>query len=548
MSSRNPARTRLHPHDRNRSHLSAPPARPAFRRPWKRSLLLFFLLAGISSVIVIYQKNVYRSEASVFVKLGRESVALDPTVTTTSTIALNETREGEINSIVEVFRSRAIAEQIVDEFGAETIYSGVLPDAETEDDSWIEQTLAPWMDSARRFNDGREVSLRERATRRLTKNLHVHVPKKSTILLLQFDTKSPDLARKVLARILEIVQEQHSRINRVTGTYDFLLSQNSVLERRLQAAREALRSEKNRLKLVSIEGARQKLQDEYALLSKQLIETNTELVAVTAKLDSLAHEMAELPDRLPSENVTGLPNEATDKMRESLYQLEIRERDLLAKFTEDHPQVKQIKNLVAEAKSVYQEQGQQRETTKTAIHPSKQKLELLYLTDKSVAVALSSKTEQLQRQIASVEHDMVALTEGEIQIANLQREVEMAEGNLRNYNERLEQARLDQELVSEKISNLNIVQPASYMEKPIGLPRLAMLAVCFCLAFLGSAGVYMIPELRQWFSPPVELVESPQFSSFRDELVARESREARNNSSHPYENQALEPVAEEAPS
>jgi uncharacterized protein involved in exopolysaccharide biosynthesis len=333
----------------------------------------------------------------------------------------------------------------------------------------------------------------------------------------------------------------------VVGTYDFLVSQNEVLEQRLEAAREALRNEKNRLKLVSIEGARTKLQDEYALLSKQLIEANTNLVAAKAKIQSLQREMDELPDQLPAANVSGLPNEATDKMRETLYQLEIRERDLLAKYTEDHPLVVQVRKLVAEAEQVYQEQGQQREQVTTAIHPSKQKLELLYLTEKSIADSLISRIEELKRQIQDSQSEMVALTEGEIRIANLQREVDMAEGNLRNYNDRLEQARLDQELMTEKISNLNVVQPASYVEKPVGLPRLILLAACFMLAFMGSAGVLMIPELRRWFAPPEELLSDESADTYHNEFFTLDSREGRNSAPLPYEEESLEPVVEKLP-
>jgi hypothetical protein len=142
---------------------------------------------------------------------------------------------------------------------------------------------------------------------------------------------------------------------------------------------------------------------------------------------------------------------------------------------------------------------------------------------------------------------MVALTEGEIRIADLQREVEMAEGSVRNYTDRLEQARLDQELRSKNISNLNVVQPASYMEKPVGLPRLVLLFACFMLGFMGSAGILMIPELRRWFSPPEEFSNDDLASSTADEPFYLEPRESRSNAPHPYEQQELEPVAEDRP-
>ncbi len=506
--------------------------------------MLFSVLASISLAIVFLQTNLYRSEAAIFVKLGRESVALDPTVTTTSTIALNETREGEVNSIVEVLRSRAIAERVVDEFGAETILSGFLPDGDAVQGSWVGQTIGALIDVARRFNDGRDVSLRERATRRLMKDLDVSIPKKSTVLLLKYDTKSPELAQKVLARILEVFQDEHARINRMVGTYDFLMSQKDTLERRLNISYEALRKEKNRLQLVSIEGARQKLQAEYAMLSQQLLDASTELVAVQASISSLQEEMGKLPDQLPSESVSGLPNVATDGMRETLFQLQVREQELLSKYTDKHPSVVQVRKLVAEAESIYKEQGQQREQQTTAIHPSKQKLEVLYLTQKSTAASLTHRIEVLNRHVENAQQRMVALTEGEIRIDNLQREVEMTEASFRNYNDRLEQARMDQELRSEKISNLNIVQPPSYAEKPVGLPRLLLLIGGVSLAFMGSAGVLMIPELKQWFGPQDEPNPIQSDDMLAEQSARAEWRESRSSSRSAYERDEVEPVAE----
>ncbi|HMP79195.1 MAG TPA: hypothetical protein PKD54_07065 [Pirellulaceae bacterium] len=547
MRSRNPASRQGRPDNHNRVPLPTAERSGRPQRAWKSSLLLFCILAGTGVAIVFLQKNVYRSEASIFVKLGRESVALDPTVTTTSTIALNETRESEINSTLEVLRSRAIAERVVDEFGPENILAGVVPGSGHEEDSMISRLIGSWIDELRRLNDGRDVSVRERATRRLLKNFEVTIPKKSTVLVLRYDTKSPDMAQQVLARIVEVFQEEHARINRVVGSYDFLLGQREVLEQRLETAQFALRAEKNMLRLVSIEGAKTKLQDEYALLSNQLIQATTELVASQAKIDHLQQELNELPDRLPAANVSGFPNEATDRMRESLYQLQIRERDLLAQYTDSHPAVVQVRKLVAEAEAIYEEQGQQREQVTTAIHPSKQNLELLYLTEKAQAHSWASRIEELKRQIELIQTEMASLTEGEIRIADLQREVDMAEGSLRNYSDRLEQARLDQELRSKNISNLNIVQPASYMEKPVGLPRIVLLLICLALAFFGSVGVLMVPELRRWFAPTPAASDTGSAPPPSDDSFDFEARVSQGLASQRYEQRELESGAENNP-
>jgi len=62
---------------------------------------------------------VYQSQSLLYVRLGRENVRLDPTTTLgqASSITIPNSRENEINSVVEILKSRAIAEKVVDALG-----------------------------------------------------------------------------------------------------------------------------------------------------------------------------------------------------------------------------------------------------------------------------------------------------------------------------------------------------------------------------------------------------------------------------------------------
>ena len=50
--------------------------------------------------------EIYRSDAKLMVRIGRESVTLDPTATTGQVIAVGPSRESEINSEMEILKSR----------------------------------------------------------------------------------------------------------------------------------------------------------------------------------------------------------------------------------------------------------------------------------------------------------------------------------------------------------------------------------------------------------------------------------------------------------
>src|SRR5215813_3312145 len=79
----------------------------------KRLLIWTPLCALALGVFVfLFAPRTYRSEARVFLRIGRESVGLDPTVTAGQTMALQQPdRKDEVKSAIEVLKSRSIIGQ-----------------------------------------------------------------------------------------------------------------------------------------------------------------------------------------------------------------------------------------------------------------------------------------------------------------------------------------------------------------------------------------------------------------------------------------------------
>jgi uncharacterized protein involved in exopolysaccharide biosynthesis len=87
-----------------------------FRHKWK--IVLFFLAVMATVTAGTYSApEIYRAEAKLLVRIGRENVSLDPTATTGQTISIGQSRESEINSELEILKSRELAEKVVDTIG-----------------------------------------------------------------------------------------------------------------------------------------------------------------------------------------------------------------------------------------------------------------------------------------------------------------------------------------------------------------------------------------------------------------------------------------------
>src|SRR5262245_27952056 len=93
----------------------------ALRVYWLRGTLSFFVVMSLACGAAMLWPRTYQSEARIYVRLGRETVHLDPTATTGQTVQLADSREREISSVLELLRSRALYENVVDQLGVDSI-------------------------------------------------------------------------------------------------------------------------------------------------------------------------------------------------------------------------------------------------------------------------------------------------------------------------------------------------------------------------------------------------------------------------------------------
>src|SRR4051794_19804906 len=110
-------------------------AREAVQRNGKKGLIAFVAMAVVALVGTLLMPRTYVSEARLFVRFGREN-QVDPTASGGQMVSLYESRESEINSLIEILKSRAILDRVVAELGPGLVLYGKAEQAErkgTED-------------------------------------------------------------------------------------------------------------------------------------------------------------------------------------------------------------------------------------------------------------------------------------------------------------------------------------------------------------------------------------------------------------------------------
>src|SRR5215510_9290552 len=95
----------------------------------KTKVIGCFTLALCAAIVIIFcWPRKYRSESKLLVRLGRETVTLDPTATTGQIIPVSVSRESEVASVLEMLRSRVMIEKLVDEIGVDAIMHSTKAD------------------------------------------------------------------------------------------------------------------------------------------------------------------------------------------------------------------------------------------------------------------------------------------------------------------------------------------------------------------------------------------------------------------------------------
>jgi uncharacterized protein involved in exopolysaccharide biosynthesis len=444
------------------------------RRHKKKMALFFLAVMGAVTAFVVLGPRSYLSEAKLLVRLGRENVTLDPTATLgqAPVVAVPPSRENDINSVIEVARSRVLLEKVADALGPERILD--------------EAPLPP--------DDPRRPAQRYLAVRALSRRLNVEAVKKSNVIAVTFEGPSPELAQAVVGKLVDAFLDHHLHLNRTPRAPQFLAEQAERLRKELARSEEELKKLKDQTGLIAPDAQRQQLVAELGKVAEDLQQTSAALAAAEAEAALLRRKLAELPPTQVLAHTKGFPNQAADTMRGQLYALQLKELDLLTRFPEENPEVRLLRKQIATAKEILAREEGARD--QVAVGPGKahEEVELALLKQEPVLAGLRARVEALRRQRDEQRDALKTFNQAQLRLTKQQRVVDLQESLFRRYSESVEQAQIDQALTQERITNIGIVQPATYELKPFK-PRVGTtLALGFVFALLGSMGLALAAE------------------------------------------------------
>jgi uncharacterized protein involved in exopolysaccharide biosynthesis len=420
-------------------------ARILFRH-WRKMALFFCAMIGLTLVVISLCPRSYSSESKLFIRVGRESVALDPTATTGETIMLQKSQADEINTALNILGSREVLQRAVERVGAERILTD-LPngDAETTAAEKPLGVIRRTSDLVHSYVNSALVSLRlsdpgsdeDLAIRRLENGVELTAPKESQVISITYSAASPELAHDVVEAVTRVFIEQHLRLSQSEGSLSFFSEQVDKLHNELMAAQSVLRDRKNEFQLTS------------------------------------------------SERRQSVLEKSNNALRDKIYDLSLQESELQSRYTDEYPPLREIRLQKQEAAQALTGLPIKQATSESA--------------DPSRSAAESG---------SKLADELATLNDQEYQLAQLERSVELLEGKYRMHVEKLEQARVNDALSRDKISNVKQAQEATLVRKPDSPNKRLLFALGLILATSGAIGLAFLSEALDQTLRTTDQVES----------------------------------------
>lgn len=481
---------------------------------WRDVRIIFrwvFWIVLLVSLVTLIAPKTYTSEGKVFVRLGRENAALDATTTLGErpVVAMPLTRESEINSVTEMMKNRTLYEHIVDELGPEVILrktpyqSESGPDIAEADEEFqgidfpgvVIDPLMSLLCSAGIIDD---ISLRERAVIRLGKDLTIEPLEKSNVIQVEFDSHDPELAQKVVQLLIDQYVETHTSIHRSSDAYGFLEKQTERVLTSLKTRENEFEEFKNEAGLLEIGGNREALIDQIAAIENKKLDNDAFLAGVEQEIEQLGKSLEETPQTIVIESTKGVGQEGVDGMRELFFELELRHSQLVSKYSENHPEVIQIKKQLEQTRSIVDKVESSRAESVRGVNKVFGEIQIELVKKQSEKAGLLKKSMSFAAQLDELGEDLKRFNAAETKFLRLKRQCTIEDAAYRKYANNLEQARIDHQLQSNNMSNISVAQPASLSRKPSKPRKLINLILAFVFGTMMGFANVILRDVRRF--------------------------------------------------
>ena len=465
-----------------------------FRRKWTFILTaLVVLMAGAAYLVVT--TPLYRSEASLVIRFDDKVVSTTNLArdTTPEVSAQNDRREIVVAN-AEILKSPDLATEVIKSFGLPTLYPDIMEDPPKRGTPMDAALLA------------------------FSKNLEVEPGQQGVVIQLGFLHPDPHMAQAVLERLVSDYMNREGEIFSGTDTA-FQEQQVRQAQVKLDADQAALQAFKAKTGITSFDDQIAALIKQRSDLAGSLQAAQVSLGQATERRDELAKQLATVTPNV--QNSAAEKYHAADDAENRLADLRVKERQMLATYAPGSPMLDQLRASIATAEADVQ-RNRNAVASRDASAPNTvyQNIQTDLLRAKAEAKAYTDSVAVLKGQVASLDADLQASEANRMKLHDLTRAVDIDDSAYRAFVAHLEDARVVENRVRDRISHGTLITQPSLAYKPTR-PRYMITALATILAaMMVGAGAAIARELSDDRFTDARQVEQqlgiPVLASFGD--------------------------------
>lgn len=519
-----------------------------FRHKWKA---LFFCLIVWTLTIVLtnLMKDTYRSEAKILVRIGWETVNVDPTATTAEAAGrVHQPQAVQLNTALNIIKSQRTAEKVVDAIGVEEFlahYSADSPGSEAPTAGGEETLGGALVDSmtdfARKAGDlGEDLlssggsephSLRQVAVRLVMQFMDAALTPNTNIIVISFTGPTPEICQLVVEELADLYVEQHKLAYRNPESLPYLEKKAEESRKEVEGIEDRLTQIKAENDIVSLETRQTDVVENIGRLRQELDNARTDRIASQARVASLRERLSELEQTIRIETVT--PDYTRiESLQEQLMNLLGQEQEALSTFTEESVMVKSIRQQIASVQEqLNKEEPTERRGWTNQVNEAYTEVQAGLQMEEANLTSLDARFEELEKQFEAAKEERRTLITIEPKISRLLMNLEEQKTSYDLDLTKLNQARREKDLEDEQISSAKLFQPAILPLKPEKSKKMQLLIGGFVGGLIGAIALtFLFASLDHTFKTPEEvekrlnlptLVSIPRVRANRVSMKAR---------------------------
>ncbi len=288
----------------------------------------------------------------------------------------------------------------------------------------------------------------------------------TNLVEVAYRSRNPRWAATLVNSLLNEHMERIARLNEQTDARGFFQQQREVISRRLETARADLQRFRAQQGSDFVAEDEAELRKSLGALDTERSTAETALGEVRARVGYLSGEIERHPATIAAESETR-QNDSARLLQDRIVQLEVQRSELLSKYAPTSAAIGDLDRQIALAKKLLA--GRQLESnasTKTAVNPAHQALELDLVQKQAEAASLTARVAALSAREESLRRQLASSGNTGLQLVQLQDEVKSANEAYLEYLRRAEEARLAHALDRSGIVNISILERAQVPDSP----------------------------------------------------------------------------------